>query len=87
MDTIKHTTTITIKPDCITELEYFNDDIEGLNNLTIKVSNNMITIIAYDDELNEILIKAMPFYQLLENANDNFNKKKTTLKNLFGKGV
>lgn len=87
MDTSKNTMTITIKPDHITELEYFNDDIEGLNNLTIKVTNNMVTIIAYDDELNEILIHAMPFYQLLEKANDNFNKKKTTLKKLFGKGV
>jgi hypothetical protein len=84
---MKKTTTITIKPDNITELEYYNDDIEGLNNLTIKVTNNMVTIIAYDDEANEILINALPFYQLLEKANDNFNKKKATLENLFGKGV
>ncbi|NBQ17641.1 hypothetical protein EBU24_04960 [bacterium] len=85
MNTIKHTTTITIKPEHITELEYHNDDIEGLNNLTIKVTNNMITIIAYDDEANEILIKAMPFYQLLESATDIFNAKKTVFKKLFNR--
>jgi hypothetical protein len=83
MDTIKNITTITIKPDHITELEYHNDDIEGLNNLTIKVTNNMVTIIAYDDESNEILIKALPFYQLLEIATDIFNAKKTVFKKLF----
>jgi len=85
MDTIKNTTTITIKPDHITELEYHNDDIEGLNNLTIKVTNNMITIIAYDDEANEILIKAMPFYQLLESATNKYNNKKTVFKKLFNR--
>ena len=85
MDTSKNTTTITIKPDCITELQYFNDDIEGLNNLCIKVTNNMVTIIAYDDECNEILIKAMPFYQLLESATDIFNAKKTVFKKLFNR--
>lgn len=85
MDTSKNTTIITIKPDHITKLEYFNDDIEGLNNLTIKVTNNMVTIIAYDDECNEILIHAMPFYQLLESATDIFNTKKTVFKRLFNR--
>ena len=85
MDTIKNITAITIKPDHITELEYHNDDIEGLNNLTIKVTNNMVTIIAYDDECNEILIKAMPFYQLLEIATNKFNNKKTVFKKLFNR--
>lgn len=77
--------TISIKPNQTIKLEYFNPDIDGLNNLTIKVSNNMVTIIAYDDESNEILIHAMPFYQLLEKANDNFNAKKQVLKGLFNK--
>lgn len=85
MGTIKNTMTITIKPDHITKLEYFNDDIEGLNNLTIKVSNNMVTITALDDECNEILIKALPFYQLLESATDIFNNKKTVFKKLFNR--
>ena len=85
MDTIKHTTIITIKPDHITELQYYNDDIDGLNNLCIRVTNDMITIIAYDDEANEILIKALPFYQLLESATDKFNAKKTVFKKLFNR--
>lgn len=85
MDTIKNITIITIKPDHITELEYHNDDIDGLNNLCIKVTNDMITIISLDDECNEILIKAMPFYQLLESATDIFNAKKTVFKKLFNR--
>ena len=85
MNTIKHTTTISIKPDHITELEYFNPDIDGLNNLTIKVTNNMVTIIAYDDQCNEILIKAMPFYQLLESATNKHNNKKAVFKKLFNR--
>jgi len=85
MNTIKHTTTITIKPNHITELEYYNEDIDGLNNLTIKVTNNMVTIISYDDEANEILIKAMPFYQLLQIASDKHNNKKAVFKKLFNR--
>jgi len=85
MDTSKTITTIAIKPDHITELEYYNEDIDGLNNLTIKVTNNMVTIIAYDDESNEILIKALLFYQLLESATNKHNNKKAVFKKLFNR--
>lgn len=74
---------LAIKPNQVIELEYFNDDIDGLNNLCIKVTNDMVTITALDDECNEILIKAMPFYRLLESATDIFNTKKTVFKKLF----
>jgi hypothetical protein len=81
MDTITHE----IKANQVIELEYFNPELDGLNNISIKVTNDMVTIIAYDDESNEILIKAMPFYQLLESATDIFNAKKTVFKKLFNR--
>ena len=71
---------LAIKPNQVIELEYFNPELDGLNNISIKVTNDMITIIAYDDEANEILIKALPFYQLLESGTDIFNAKKQYLK-------
>ena len=82
---MKEDKTIHIKPNEVIELEYFNPDIEGLNNLCIKVTNDMVTITSLDDECNEILIKAMPFYQLLESATDIFNTKKTVFKKLFNR--
>ena len=77
--------TISIKHNETIELEYFNPDIDGLNNIGIKITHDLITIVAYDDCSNEILVKAMPFYQLLEIANDNFNAKKQVLKGLFNR--
>ena len=76
---------ITIKPNQVIEIEYHNDDIDGLNNLCIKVNNDMVTITALDDECNEILIKALPFYQLLQIASDKYNNKKTVFKKLFNR--
>ena len=76
---------LAIKPNQVIELEYFNPELDGLNNISIKVTNDMITIIAYDDEANEILIKALPFYQLLESGTDIFNAKKTVFKKLFNR--
>jgi len=81
MDNITHE----IKNNQVIELEYFNPELDGLNNLTIKVTNDMVTITALDDECNEILIKAMPFYQLLESATNKHNNKKTVFKKLFNR--
>jgi hypothetical protein len=81
MDTITHE----IKPNQVIELEYFNPELEGLNNIGIKITHDLITIVAYDDEANEILIKAMPFYQLLQIASDKYNNKKTVFKKLFNR--
>jgi hypothetical protein len=79
MDTITHE----IKPNQVIELEYFNPELDGLNNISIKITHDLITIVAYDDEANEILIKAMPFYQLLESATNKHNNKKAVFKKLF----
>jgi len=79
MDTITHE----IKPNQVIELEYFNPELDGLNNISIKITHDLITIVAYDDEANEILIKAMPFYQLLESATNKYNNKKAVFKKLF----
>lgn len=81
MDTITHE----IKPNQVIELEYFNPEIEGLNNIGIKITHDLITIVAFDDECNEILIKAIPFYQLLQIASDKHNNKKTVFKKLFNR--
>ena len=81
MDIITHE----IKPNQVIELEYFNPELDGLNNISIKITHDLMTIVAYDDECNEILIKAMPFYQLLESATDIFNAKKTVFKKLFNR--
>jgi hypothetical protein len=77
--------TIQIKPNEVIELEYFNPDIDGLNNIGIKATHDLISITAYDDECNEILVKAIPFYELLAIANKNFNDKKQVLKGLFNR--
>lgn len=82
---MKEDKTISIKPNEIIELEYFNPDIDGLNNIGIKITHDLITIVAYDDCCNEILVKAIPFYELLAIANKNFNDKKQVLKGLFNR--
>tara|TARA_R110002126_G_scaffold206453_1_gene353623 strand:+ start:303 stop:557 length:255 start_codon:yes stop_codon:yes gene_type:complete len=82
---MKEDKTIHIKPNEVIELEYFNPDIDGLNNIGIKITHDLIRITAYDDQCNEILVKAIPFYELLAIANKNFNDKKQVLKGLFNR--
>ena len=65
--------TITIKPNEVVEIEYFNSNIDGLNNLTIKINENRITVTSYDDCLNEFDIKIIAIDQLLILANKKFN--------------
>lgn len=65
--------TITIKPNETIEIEYFNSNIDGLNNLTIKINENKIVITSYDDCLNEFDVKVITIDQLLILANKKFN--------------
>ena len=65
--------TITIKPNETMEIEYFNSNIDGLNNLTIKINENKIVISSYDDCSNEFDIKVITIDQLLTLANKKFN--------------
>ena len=65
--------TITIKPNETIEIEYFNSNIDGLNNLTIKINENKIVISSYDDCSNEFDIKVITIDQLLTLANKKFN--------------
>ena len=65
--------TITIKPNEVVEIEYFNSNIDGLNNLTIKINENRITVTSYDDCLNEFDVKVITIDQLLTLANKKFN--------------
>tara|TARA_B110000503_G_C7145950_1_gene412951 strand:+ start:1807 stop:2049 length:243 start_codon:yes stop_codon:yes gene_type:complete len=74
--------TITIKPNQVIEIAYFNSYIDGLNNLTIKINENRITVTSYDDCLNEFDVKVITIDQLLTLANKKFNalmKKKHKL--------
>lgn len=64
---------ITIKPNQVIEIEYFNSNIDGLNNLTIKINENKIVISSYDDCSNEFDIKVITIDQLLTLANKKFN--------------
>ena len=64
---------ITIKPNETIEIEYFNSNIDGLNNLTIKINENTIVISSYDDCSNEFDIKLITIDQLLTLANKKFN--------------
>jgi len=64
---------ITIKPNQVVETEYFNSNIDGLNNLTIKINENKIVISSYDDCSNEFDIKVITIDQLLTLANKKFN--------------
>ena len=64
---------ITIKPNQVIEIEYFNSNIDGLNNLTIKINENKIVISSYDDCANEFDVKVITIDQLLTLANKKFN--------------
>lgn len=65
--------TITIKPDEVIEIAYFNGYIDGLNNLTIKIDENKIVISSYDDCANEFGVKVITIDQLLILAVKKFN--------------
>jgi len=65
--------TITIKPNQTIEIEYFNTNIDGLNNLSIKIDENKIVITSYDDCANEFDVKVITIDQLLTLANKKFN--------------
>lgn len=64
---------ITIKPNQVIEIEYFNSYIDGLNNITIKIDENKIVISSYDDCADEFDIKLITIDQLLTLANKKFN--------------
>jgi len=65
--------TITIKPNQVIEIEYFNGYIDGLNNLSIKIDENKIVITSYDDCSNGFDVKTITIDQLLILANKKFN--------------
>ena len=65
--------TITIKPNETIEISYFNTNIDGLNNLSIKIDENKIVITSYDDCSNEFDVKVITIDQLLILANKKFN--------------
>ena len=65
--------TITIKPNETIEIEYFNSNIDGLNNLTIKINENSIIITSYDDCSDGFDVKTIAINQLLILANKKFN--------------
>jgi len=65
--------TITIKPNEVIEIAYFNSYIDGLNNLSIKIDENKIVITSYDDCANEFDVKTITIDQLLILANKKFN--------------
>lgn len=64
---------ITIKPNQVIEIEYFNSNIDGLNNLAIKIDENKIVITSYDDCSNKFDVKTITIDQLLTLANKKFN--------------
>lgn len=64
---------LAIKPDQVIEIEYFNGNIDGLNNLTFKLDRNGITITSLDDKCNEFDFKTITIEQLLTLANKKFN--------------
>ena len=70
---MKEDKTISIKPNETIEIEYFNSNIDGLNNLTVKINENKIVISSYDDCLNEFDVKVITIDQLLTLANKKFN--------------
>ena len=64
---------ITIKPNQVIEIAYFNSYIDGLNNLSIKIDENKIVISSHDDCASEFNIKVITIDQLLTLANKKFN--------------
>ena len=64
---------LAIKPNQVIEIEWFNGNIDGLNNLTFKLDSNGITITSLDDCVNEFDIKVITIDQLLTLANKKFN--------------
>jgi hypothetical protein len=65
---------LAIKPNQVIEIEYFNGNIDGLNNLTFKLDCNGITITSLDDECNEFDVKTITINQLLVLANKKFDR-------------
>jgi hypothetical protein len=65
---------LAIKPNQVIEIEYFNGNIDGLNNLTFKLDCNGITITSLDDECNEFDVKTITINQLLALANKKFDR-------------
>lgn len=50
------------------DIDYFNDELDGLNSLTFRFSHNQLTIFAMDDSGNEYLVKTLEFNELLSMA-------------------
>ena len=50
------------------EIDYFNSELNGINNLTFRFSNNKLSIFAMDDCSNEFLVKTIEFNELLAMA-------------------
>jgi len=47
------------------DIDYFNGELDGLNSLTFRFSNNQLSIFAIDDSCNEYLVKTLEFNELL----------------------
>jgi len=65
---------LAIKPNQVIEIEWFNGNIDGLNNLTFKLDSNGITITSLDDDCNEFDVKTITINQLLALANKKFDR-------------
>jgi len=65
--------TITIKPNEVIEIAYFDSYIDGLNNLKIRIDENKILITSYDDCCNEFDVKTITIDEMLTLANKKFN--------------
>ena len=52
------------------DIDYFNDELDGLNSLTFRFSHNQLTIFAMDDSGNEYIVKTLEFNDLLAMALD-----------------
>lgn len=50
------------------DIDYFNDELDGLNSLTFRFSHNQLSIFAMNDSGDEYLVKTLEFNELLSMA-------------------
>lgn len=50
------------------DIDYFNGELDGLNNLTFRFNDSKLTIFAMNDSGDEYLVKTLEFNELLSMA-------------------
>lgn len=52
------------------DIDYFNDELDGLNSLTFRFNDSKLTIFATNDSGDEYIVKVLEFNDLLSMALD-----------------